>query len=487
MKPLRPHQETAIALLRQSLGRGHRRPIMQLPTGAGKTVIAAHIIDGALRKGNRVCFVVPSLSLIDQTVQSFWADGIRDVGVIQADHPLTDYSRSVQVASIQTLARRNIDRQNFGLVIVDEAHQLFKAQIRWMERWSAVPFIGLTATPWTRGLGKYWDDLIVAATTQGLIDAGYLSPFRVFAPSHPDLTGVKTVAGDYHDGQLSEAMQRGSLVADIVTTWLERAERRPTLAFCVDRAHAKHVQQQFLASGVRCGYVDAHTSREERQEIAREFNSGELEVVANVGVLTTGVDWDVRCIVLARPTKSEILFTQIIGRGLRTAPGKDSCLILDHSDTHLKLGFVTDIHHEALNDGKPNESATRERDEPLPKECPSCAYLKPARVSVCPACGFKPQRQNHVETEAGELVEMTKHQRKLTRTLSSEEKERFYGELLGYCARFGKSHGFAAHTYKARLGVFPNKYRDAEPIDPGQETMSYIKSRQIAFAKRRVS
>ena len=491
MKELRPHQTAAIQALRFSLGKGNRRPLVQAPTGAGKTVIASHIVAGARAKGNRVCFVVPSLSLIDQTVQSFYDDGIRDIGVIQADHPLTDYAQPVQVASIQTIARRNIERQHFDIVVVDEAHKLHKAQIEWMQSWSLIPFIGLSATPWTRGLGKYYDDLIIAATTQELIDAGYLSKFRVFAPAHPDLTGVKTIAGDFHEGQLSEAMQSGSLVADIVTTWLERGERRPTLAFCVDRAHAKHVQQQFLSRGVRCGYVDAYTEREDRLDLAKQFKSGELEVIANVGVLTTGVDWDVRCIILARPTKSEILFTQIIGRGLRTADGKDDCLILDHSDTHLNLGFVTEILHDTLCDGTKRETEQKDRGV-LPKECPKCQYLKPARVQQCPSCGFKPEPRSQVEVEAGELRELEqsmssteKRQRKANRDTPSEDKAAFFGGLAHYSRQRGYKTGWAANQYREKFGVWPNAYKDSPVIPPNSEVLGWIRHQQIKYANRR--
>jgi len=327
MKPLRPHQQQAIALLRQSLGKGNRRPMLHLPTGAGKTLTAAHIIHGARAKGNRVIFAVPAISLVDQTVRAFHAEGISCVGVLQGIHELTDPSQPVQVASIQTLMRRRIpDAQ---MVIVDEAHRWFDFMGEWMAKWDRIPFIGLSATPWTKGLGKHYDDLIIAATTEDLIREGYLSKFRVFAPSKPDLTGVRTVAGDYHEGDLAEAMNKPPLVADLVQTWKQRAEGRPTLAFGVDRAHAKAIQADFLAAGIACGYIDAFTERRDREVIAGQFNRGELQVVANVGCLTTGVDWDVRCIVLARPTKSEILFTQIIGRGLRTAPGKQDCLARD--------------------------------------------------------------------------------------------------------------------------------------------------------------
>jgi DNA repair protein RadD len=192
-------------------------------------------------------------------------------------------------------------------------------------RLGGVPFIGLSATPWTKGLGRLYDKLIIAATTKQLINDGYLAPFRVFAPSHPDLTGVRTLGGDYHEGELSEAMQKGTLTADIVTTWLAKGENRPTLCFAVDRAHAKQPSRPVPGRGrAGCGYVDGNTLRRRSASKSAKTSAGRIKVVCNVGVLTTGVDWDVRCIILARPTKSEMLFVQIIGRGLRTAPGKST-------------------------------------------------------------------------------------------------------------------------------------------------------------------
>src|SRR3954454_16177367 len=349
---LRDDQLHTIEILRGSLAAGHRRPMVMAPTGWGKTLLASHIVQMAREKGRRVVFCVPAIDLIDQTLASFWQDGIGDIGVIQADHIETDWSRPVQIASVQTLMRRGYPPTD--LVIIDEGHRRFDFYEQWMADpdWQRVPFVGLSATPWTKGLAKIFDDLIISATTAELIEAGFLSKFRVFAPDHPDLRGVKTVAGDYHEGQLSEAMNKPPLVANVVETWVARGENRPTLCFGVDRAHAKHLQQQFEAAGVPAGYQDAHTPKEERAEIRRKFHSGEIKVVCNVGTLTTGVDWDVRCIILARPTRSEILYVQIIGRGLRTADGKDDCLILDHSDSTLRLGFVTDIHHEKLDDGR---------------------------------------------------------------------------------------------------------------------------------------
>jgi superfamily II DNA or RNA helicase len=307
-RTLHSHQELAIGMLRQSLASGSKRPVLQSPTGSGKTILAAAIIEMAIAKGKRVLFCVPQLSLIDQTVERLGEEGIHQVGVIQAQHPGTDARQPVQVCSLQTLANRQ--KPQADLVIVDECHVMFEFYRRWMAlpQWQKVPFIGLTATPWTKGLGKLYDDLLIPTTTAELIEKQFLSPFKVYAPSHPDLRGVKTVAGDYHEGQLSAVMSEAKLTADIVKTWLEKGEDRPTLAFCVDLAHARKLRDQFEAAGVSCGYVDAFTTRLERNEIAEKFRARLYQVVCSVGTLTTGIDWDVRCIILARPTKSEILY-----------------------------------------------------------------------------------------------------------------------------------------------------------------------------------
>lgn len=326
---LNPHQELAIDMLRRSLASGHKRPMLQAPTGAGKTILSAAIVEGALRKGNPVLFVVPFLSLVDQTVEKFSEQGISSVGVMQGYHPQTDGEQPVQVASVQTLMRRSLP--DAGIVLIDEAHRWFDFYGKWMAMadWEKIPFVGLSATPWTKGLGKHYDDLLVPTTTKELIAKGFLSPFRVYAPSHPDLSKVKTVAGDYHEGQLSETMSQPVLIADTVSTWLKLGEDRPTLCFAVDRAHARKLAHQFEAAGVPTGYVDMDTPRDERQLIGERLRNGQIKVVCNVFTLTTGIDWDIRCIILARPTKSEMLFVQIVGRGLRTAEGKADCLLRD--------------------------------------------------------------------------------------------------------------------------------------------------------------
>lgn len=477
-----PHQIRGMELLRESLRTGHRRPMLCSPTGSGKTKLASMVVEGALAKGRRVTFVVPAISLIDQTVAAFHAEGIRNIGVIQAKHPMTDWSKPVQVASVQTLQNRS-SKPESDIVVRDEAHRLFDFDRHWMAdpAWSKVPFIGLSATPWAKGLGKHFDDLLIVTTTQDLIGNGFLSRFRVFAPTHPDLSGVKTLAGDYREDQLAEVMS--PLVADVVSTWVQRGENRPTLCFAVDRAHAKKLQIEFLAAGVAADYIDAYTDLDERKAVESRLVRGQTRVVCNVGVLTTGIDWDIRCLILARPTKSEMLFVQIIGRGLRTAPGKTDCIILDHSDTHSRLGFVTDIGHGKLDDGKHLKGFQRPDDAPLPKECPRCHFLRPSNVLVCPDCGFKPSRQSKVEVEDGDLVELASRGKAAKSKMSRADQQRWYSSFLHIAKSKSYKAGWAPHKFREKFGFWPDDNFIASSAEPGPDVLAYIRSTQIRYAK----
>jgi DNA repair protein RadD len=480
-KEARPHQVKALEQLRQSIGRGNRRVVLQLPTGAGKTFVASKIVAGALAKGNRVCFTVPLISLVDQTIAAFEAEGITDIGVIQASHHRTDLSQPVQIGSMQSMSRRGVPEAE--VVIVDECHLQFDLLPKWMRDDPKRLFIGLTATPWARGMGDIWDDLVRPVTMQELIDAGYLSPFRVYAPSHPDLSGVKTMAGDYHEGQLASVMSEGALVADVVDTWLQRAAGLPTLIFAVNLAHAEKIQAAFAARGIAMGYCDASVDLIERQHLFRQMARGDIAGVVNVGTLTTGVDADVRCIVMARPTKSEMLFVQCIGRGLRTADGKDHCLILDHSDNHARLGFVTSISHERLLSGKEKAPKPRENEKPeqTPRECPSCGAVK--QRGPCPACGFEPKRQSEIEFEEGELVELTPA-KESKREYSMAEKADFHAGLLWLAHSRGRKVGWAAHKYRERFGVWPvGEAKHVKPKGPSEDVRAFVLASDIRYAK----
>jgi superfamily II DNA or RNA helicase len=199
--------------------------------------------------------------------------------------------------------------------------------------------------------------------------------------------------------------------------------------------------------------------------------------------LTTGIDWDVRCIILARPTKSEILYVQMIGRGLRVADGKQDCLILDHSDNTLRLGFVTDIHHDVLDDGKPRQKAEPRATEALPKKCPKCTFMKPPKLLVCPACGFKPEPKCQVVHKDGELVEFSS--RSTRKPIGDTERIEFYQQLKHFAADRGYKSGWIAHKFKEKFGHWPSGLDHLAPMPPSPATLGWIRSRQIAFAMGR--
>jgi superfamily II DNA or RNA helicase len=489
MRELRPYQQNAYQAIRDSIANGVKRIVVQGPCGFGKTLLSATIADGVVRKGKRMAFVVPAVQLVDQTATEFFNEGITDIGIIQADHPMTDWSRTIQICTPQTLQNR--DRfPEADVVIFDEVHRWFSIYEKWMSHpdWKNVPFIGLSASPFTKGLGRWFDSLLVAATTQELIDLGYLSPYRVFATGHPDLSGVKVIAGEFSEKPLSEAMMKGTLTADIISTWLKLGENRPTFCFCVDRAHAKSVQERFIEAGIPADYQDANTPQDERREIKKRFHDGTTKVVCSIETMILGIDWDCRAIIWARPTKSSMLYIQGTGRGLRTADGKSNCIILDHAENTQRLGFISDIFIDQLDDGR--DKPKTERQASLPKECPSCSALLAPGVRICPVCGFekKPAISGIIEDD-GELQEikpglLPKKKKGAKVEYTMAEKGQFYAELKGYAQEKSYKDGWSARKYMEKFGGWPDwSIKYVAPCTPSMKTASWIRSRQIAWIK----
>jgi DNA repair protein RadD len=481
MIDLWPHQERSLAMLRNSISAGHRRPLLKIPTGGGKTRVAAAVIEGARAKGNRVVFVVDAISLIDQTVEAFYEVGLTEMGVIQADHIMTDWSRPIQVASVQTLQRR--DMPEATVAIIDECH----VANQWLHKriaaddWKNKIAIGLSATPWSKGLGNVYDDLISPVSMRELIDLGRLLDFRVFAPCHPDLKDVATVAGDYNGAQLADTMSDSALVADVVSTWLRLGEGRPTLCYCVDRAHAKKVQERFLQAGVPAEYIDMATEAYERKQIKGRLESGETKVVCNIATLTKGIDWKIGCIIIARPTKSKMLHVQIAGRVIRANSGFPDGLVLDHSDNMLRLGLPTDIRDTPLCTLSKGERK-KEKPDPLPKECGACGFLKPPKTRECPMCKHIPEVTSDIEEEEGELVQIGGAKRKF----SMADKQEWWSGLLSIQGSRGYKRGWASNKYREKFGVWPKGLAD-QAAQPSVEVTNFVRAGQIRFAKRRAA
>ncbi|MCA1298020.1 DEAD/DEAH box helicase [Stappia indica] len=475
VKQLRPHQVRAIEMLRSSLGKGNRRVVIQGPTGFGKTLVAAKIIERALGKGNRVIFTAPAVSLIDQTVAAFEAEGIEDIGVMQANHPRTNKDAAVQVASVQTLSRRQIP--DAALMLVDECHMQFKAINDLLDKRKDVFFAGLSATPWARGMGLRWQDLVIPTTISELIDDGYLSRFSVYGPDVPDLSKVRSIGGDYAEDALEQVMGEAKLVGNVVENWLAHGENRPTLCFAVNRAHAALLHKEFSRAGVASAYVDGFTDRVEREYLGAKFREREIPVIVSVRTMTTGVDLPVSCLIDAAPKKSEMLHVQTIGRGLRVNDGTEDCVIFDHAGNSLRLGLVTDIHHDKLDATKPGEKreAVAGADK-LPKPCSKCGVI--ASGLVCTNCGHERQRIGDVETAEGRLVQITG--KKVVPTKA--EKQRFWSMALWLDGERCKAGKFALAMHRARFGEWPRGLDDIK-APPDQAFLSYERSRRIAFAK----
>jgi superfamily II DNA or RNA helicase len=495
MRPLRDYQLEGIEAIKQTIRQGVKRMVVSLPVGGGKTLISAAIAQGALSKGNRLAFCCPRIALVDQTLEEYAKEEIYDVGVVQARHHLTDWSKPIQICSIDSVRSKGVF-PDASIVIFDEIHLWRQTYADWMAARPDTIFIALSATPGTKGLAKHFDTLITIATMKELMDKGWLSKYKAFGISDPDLSGVRKVAGDYDEGQLADRLiENKQLTADIVETWKQRHGQDRTLCFAVNRDHAKVLQARFIESGINAGYQDALTPRDERAALKKSFHDGSMPVLVSVETLIIGVDYDVRAVSWCRPTQSRMLFVQAFGRGVRLAPPgtdpKEHLVFLDHAGTITKLGYPEDIIFDELDSGekKPKEKENTS-EVSLPKACPQCAMLIPKGCKICPNCGYERKPFSAIREEEGELVELTrgllpKRKKGEKREYTMPEKAQFFAELKGYAAEKGYKDGWAANKHKEKFGTFPNhpSIKYAAPCSPSIVTRSWIKAMQIKWVK----
>lgn len=492
--PLRDYQQSAILNLRQSVAAGHRTIILQLATGAGKTRTAAEIAKTAREKGKFVLFLAPRRELIFQAREAFERQGLA-VDTLMAGERRN--GRGVMmVASFDTLRSRCIGKgqplPEADVVIVDEAHILGPSREQIIKSYPDAVVIGLTATPCRadgKGLGEIYSDMVIGCDIGTLTKQGYLVPARYFAPSEPDLQGVKlNKDGDYQAKALGGRVNQPQLIGDVVDNWLRLADGKPTVVFCVDRAHARAVGAAFSAKGVPTVYVDGETPAEERADALAAIQDGRATVLVNVFVATYGLDLPrLEVCVLARPTKSLALMLQMIGRCLRPSPGKEHATVIDHSGAVKRLGFADDDHPWSL-DGNESIGDRIQRDKETKKEpkeidCPRCHYVfKGART--CPSCGWEAiGKQEPIPTYDAELVELKNE----NRDTPWPEKIAFMAALKSHAIAHHFKPGWAAMKYREKYGVYPNdpRVKHATPGPIPAHIASWIKSRQIAWAKRK--
>jgi DNA repair protein RadD len=494
---LRPHQQKAVQMLRDEW-KDKRKHQVWMPTGAGKTAFSSYLVRSFYERNKKSLFIAPFVSLVDQTNQRFQEYGLPPAGIIWRDHPDYNPDALIQIASADTLIRRDWPN-DIDLVVWDESHTRRSKLLEIMES-ETVPFVGLSATPYAPWMGKHYESLIKPIGIRELINQGYLADYEVYAPDRPDVSKCKVnnssaFGMDYKEDEVAQIMQGAKIVGNIVENWLANGRDLPTILFACNVLHANEQANRFNAAGVTCEVITAHTPVEERAQILERYRTGITKILSNVGTLTTGLDEDVRCIIYARPTKSRIRWDQCIGRALRTAKGKGKAIIFDHSGTYYRLGKPGEYDmHELFGDSDGMDKQERikkevERLEKLPKECPKCHYPKDAGVHSCPKCGFTPRPGEDVETdETRQLVKLT-GQLESMQGPTNEDKQQFYSMLMGLKrenAAKGKVYkdGFYNHKFKSKFGEWPNGLHPS-PTPPSMEFKNWIKSQNIRNAKRR--
>jgi DNA repair protein RadD len=462
IQTLRPYQSTAVIQTRDAL-RTHRRVLIVAPTGAGKTTIGAEIIRRAAERGRRVLFLAHRKELIEQASTRLDQFGIRH-GIIMGQHWRDRPHELVQVASVQTLINRDFDVPP-SLIMIDEAHRATANSYQTVIQNAGNPCqIGLTATPIRgdgKGLASMFDVMVQCPPIAALIQQGHLVPPRSFAGRRIDLHGVRIAGSDYDRDELADAMNKPHLVGDVVTEWLRLANGRPTMVFAAGVKHSRTIVDAFLAAGVRAAHLDGETPKDERTSILQRLADGRLTVVSNAMVLTEGVDVPVvSAVVLARPTKSKGLYLQMAGRGLRTAPGKTDCLILDHGNCTMEHGLVTAEQNWQLLD-----DSTRKRGKQVSyaetfKVCPDCGEVAELQADVC-KCGYVfavRSKQKQLKVYNGVLEEVTE---KRIREYTEAQRKAKYIRLL-YDQHTGKkkdgspfSKSYAYVKYEAMFKMRP--------------------------------
>ncbi len=327
----RPFQVEAHERLRAGRRAGHKNQLIMAPTGAGKSYLGLRIIHEALSRGKRAIFVCDRTTLINQTSEVADSYGLSAHSVLQSNHWRFDRSLPFQIASAQTLARR--EWPDADVIVIDEAHTQLSVWTEHIQSCRA-SVVGLSATPFSVGLGKLFSNLINATTMHELTESGVLVPMKVYSCTRPDMRGAETAGGEWTE---RAAEERGmGIVGDVVSEWVKYGQGRKTIVFGSTIAHCEELCRQFNEVGVMASVFTSQTTATERQLLLAEYKKPDsmLRVLISVEALAKGFDVkDVGCVVDCRPLRKSLSTAiQMWGRGLRSSPetGKTDCILLDH-------------------------------------------------------------------------------------------------------------------------------------------------------------
>jgi superfamily II DNA or RNA helicase len=498
---LRPYQEAAIEAVREKIRSGKRRVLLVIATGGGKTYTAGKIIENTISKNKKAIFLAHRTELIEQCSDTLKKLNI-DHGIIKSGYP-KNRMKSVQVASIQTLIRR--DHWDADLIVIDEAHRsVAKTYIKIIKRYKNNTIIlGLTATPYRmdgRGLAKKidengnekefgYDSLVEVIETQKLVEQGFLIEPTVFGCANPDLTTVdiKGSTGDYDSKSASKAMQKTIMHGDLLTNWaricgnalgsqttwidikngaqsdifinnnnqkvLNTNCDAITIAFLPSVEDSKKIAEQFKLAGVKAEHLDGDTSPKIRSQILNALKHREICLVTNCEILNEGYDLPhLECVIGARPTISKSLFKQMVGRLMRPDDNKRIAYLLDHANWTRMHGYVTDLTIHSL-DGK--EKRPRKGDALISvKECPQCRALLSLLTKICIECGYEFPAKELIFTNE-DLIELNKQKIKKVPVIPIEIRQQAFNRLAVRCVEERRNPKQAKYLYFKEFGEWP--------------------------------
>ncbi len=399
MIELRQYQRNMLRQVEAALAPERARVMMQLPTGGGKTIIAAHLLARYLSRARKAVWITHRTELAAQTCGM-----LADAAGVDAWHvqrpsqaPMPARRRGVVAIMAQTAGRRarNTDvwskYDQDDLMIIDEAHHAAAdGYERAMERWRG-RVLGMTATPWRlslkEGFDHLFDNLVCGPQTAELQRGGFLCEARVIAPP-PDrriLGGEPGLSGDYTESGIerANAAHPDIMTAGALELWQERARGRQTLIYAVSVKHAHRLTTVFRNAGVSANLMLGNTPADMRESTMRSFRNGNLTVLVNVAVATEGFDLpDASCVIIARPTKSLSLYLQMLGRGMRPKDGGGDCVILDLAGNSREHGLPNAPREWSLSP----RAEMYEGDAPAVR-CDRCGEMSPAASQNCQRCG----------------------------------------------------------------------------------------------------
>ena len=484
---LRDYQNSAISNVRKSFQAKYRSVLLTLPTGAGKTVIFSEITRLAGLKGASVLILVHRKELIDQAGDKLTKADVK-YGIIAAGRK--ESKSNVQVASVQTLINRLNNPNQFDLIIIDEAHHAVANSWRKIfDFYKSAVKLGVTATPMRMtgaGLGEIFDDLIVGSTIPELVEQKYLAEHEVYAPPNKlNLDKIRTIRGDYSKKEVEDELDKVDIVGDAVENYRRLGKNKPAIAFCISVKHGQRVTNKFKQAGYTAELITGSMNSDDRKTLIDNFKDGKVQILVSIDVVSEGFDVE-GCYVaiLLRPTQSEALYIQQVGRVLRPEPNKVA-IVLDHVGNTKRHGFVDDIREFDLH----QKAKTKRKGELAPsvETCEQCfAVYRPQ--PICPVCGYQAEnRERFIKQEEGELEELKrkeqeeterKQQKLLIGAAKTLEELEMVAKILGY------KKGWAYRVYESRKKMVDQKLSELGAIVVKEEKLTpYSYRYEIQYGK----